>query len=153
MANTVITLKKSATSSAVPADLANGELAINYADGKLYYKHANGSIAVFSSAADGFGTVNAAGTLIVADTAGDVLTLESGSGITITGDAINDKITISSTALPNISGATFDGVLKVSNNVSTQGLNVTSNVISFGSAMSILPNGMIMIFGDINMLT
>ena len=56
-------------------------------------------------------------------------------------------------ALPNTSGATFAGVLNVSGNVSTQGLNVTSNVINFGSAMSILPNGMIMIYGDINMLT
>ena len=56
-------------------------------------------------------------------------------------------------ALPNTSGSTFAGVLNVSDNVTTQGLNVTSNVISFGSAMSILPNGMIMIYGDINMLT
>jgi len=40
-----------------------------------------------------------------------------------------------------------------STNVITQTLNVTSNVISFGSAMSILSNGMIMIYGDINMLT
>ena len=100
MPNTVIALKKSATPSAAPAALANGELAINYADGKLYYKHANGTIAAISSgggAGDSFGTVNAAGTLIIADTAGDILTLESGSGITITGDSVNDKITIAST--------------------------------------------------------
>lgn len=156
MANTVIALKKSATPSATPSGLANGELAINFADGKLFYKHANGTIVQFSSGgagSDSFGTVNAAGTLIVADTAGDVLTLEAGSSITITGDAINDKVTISSTALSNTSGATFNGVLNVSENVTTQGLNVTSNVINIGTAMSILPNGMIMIFGDINMLT
>ena len=105
MANTVIALKKSATPSAAPVSLANGELAINYADGKLFYKHANGTIAAISSGAggDSFGTVNAAGTLIIADTAGDILTLEAGSGITITGDAINDKITIS--AIDNISPA------------------------------------------------
>ncbi len=110
MANTVIALKKSATVSAVPADLANGELAINYADGKLYYKHANGTIAVFSSGAggDSFGTVNVSGTLIVADTAGDILTLEAGTGITITGDAINDKITIASTASGS-GGGYFNG--------------------------------------------
>lgn len=111
MANTVIALKKSATPSAVPSDLANGELAINYADGKLYFKHANGTIAVFSSGGaggDSFGTVNAAGTLIVADTAGDILTLEAGTGITITGDAINDKITIASTA-SGTGGGYFDG--------------------------------------------
>ena len=48
MANTVIALKKSATPSSVPSNLANGELAINYADGKLYYKAANGTIASIS---------------------------------------------------------------------------------------------------------
>ena len=99
MPNTVIALKKSATPAATPAALANGELALNYADGKLYYKNVNGTIAAILSGAagDSFGTVNAAGTLIIADTAGDILTLEAGSGITITGDATNDKITIAAT--------------------------------------------------------
>lgn len=96
MANTVIALKKSATPSAAPADLANGELAINYADGKLFYKHANGTIsAITSSGGNSFGTVNANNTLVVADTSGDVLTLEPGTNISIVGDAVNDKITIS----------------------------------------------------------
>lgn len=109
MPNTVIALKKSATSSAVPSSLANGELALNYADGKLYYKHANGTIVEFSSGSAGvsFGTINAAGTLIVADTAGDILTLEAGTGITITGDSVNDKVTISSTSSGG--GAYFQG--------------------------------------------
>jgi hypothetical protein len=100
MSNTVISLKKSNTTSAVPSSLEFGELAINYADGALFYKHSNNSIAVFSSGGaggDSFGTVNAAGTLIVADTPGDILTLEAGTGISITGDAINDKITIEAT--------------------------------------------------------
>lgn len=99
MANTVIALKNSATPSAVPASLANGELAINYADGKLFYKNTAGFVVELSSAAGGnfFGTVNANSTLIVADTSGDVLTIEAGSGIAIVGDAINDKITISAT--------------------------------------------------------
>jgi hypothetical protein len=102
MPNTVIALKKSATPAAIPSNLANGELALNYADGKLYYKAANGTIAVFSSGAagDSFGTVNAAGTLIVADTSGDILTLEAGTNVTITGDAVNDKITISADLSP-----------------------------------------------------
>jgi hypothetical protein len=43
MANT-ITLKKSATPSQAPATLADGEIAINYADGKLFYKNASNSI-------------------------------------------------------------------------------------------------------------
>jgi hypothetical protein len=43
MANT-ITLKKSATPSQAPSSLADGEIAINYADGKLFYKNASNSI-------------------------------------------------------------------------------------------------------------
>lgn len=96
MANTVIALKKSGTSSAVPSSLANGEIAINYADGVIFYKHANGTIASFSGGGGGsnFGTVNAGGTLLVSDTAGDVLDIRAGQNIIITGDAINDRMTI-----------------------------------------------------------
>jgi hypothetical protein len=43
MAN-VITLKKSSTPSQVPSSLADGEIAINYADGKLFYKNSSASI-------------------------------------------------------------------------------------------------------------
>lgn len=101
MANTVIQLKKSATPSATPSSLANGELAINFADGKLFYKAANGTIVEFSSGSAGndFGTVNANGTLIVSDTNGDVFTLAPGDNINIVGDAINDVITISANLL------------------------------------------------------
>ena len=56
-------------------------------------------------------------------------------------------------ALPNTSGSTFNGNLNVSGNLTSQTLSTISNVINFGTAMSILPNGMIMIYGDINMLT
>lgn len=100
MANTVIQLKKSATPSATPSSLANGELAINFADGKIFYKAANGTIVEYRSA-DGlnFGTVNANGTLIVSDTNNDVFTLAPGDNINIVGDAINDVITISANLL------------------------------------------------------
>lgn len=183
MANTVIALKKSSTPSAEPSDLANGELAINYSDGVIFYKHANGTIVSFGGGQPNyFGTVNANNTLVVADTPNDVLTLLAGTNIVLSTDPVNDTITISAVlesggdpgpafnqantardhanaafakanaALANTSGTTFDGVLNVSENVTTQGLNVTSNVITFGTAMQILPNGMIMIFGDINML-
>lgn len=100
MPNTVIALKKSATPSAVPlaANLANGELAINFADGKLFFKNTAGFIAEISGAGGGggnsFGTVNANNTLVVSDTSGDILTLSTGNNITIVGDAVNDTITI-----------------------------------------------------------
>lgn len=104
MANTTIQIKKSGTASAVPSVLANGELAINFADGKIFYKNVTGSIVEFSGGTGGnyFGTVNANNTLIVSDTTGDILTLEAGSGINIVGDAINDKITISTSLNANV---------------------------------------------------
>lgn len=64
----------------------------------------------------------------------------------------NNAFNTANNALANTSGITFGGVLNVSGNVTSQGLNVTSNVISFGTAMSILANGMVIINGDINML-
>jgi hypothetical protein len=107
MANTVIALKKSPTPSASPADLANGELAINYSDGKLFYKHANGTIVSFGSAVDGFSTVNANGSLIIADTPGDVLTLVPGTNVQIEGDVANDRIIISATVTGSDPGPAF----------------------------------------------
>jgi hypothetical protein len=94
MPNTVIALKKSATVSAKPSDLANGELAINFADGKLFYKNTAGFIAEISSGSNSFGTVNANGTLVVSDTSGDVLTIVPGNNITVVGDAVNDRVTV-----------------------------------------------------------
>lgn len=131
MANTVISLKKSGTPSATPTVLANGELAINYADGKLFYKSATGTIEEISGAAtNSFGTVNANGTLIVADSVGDIFSLIPGNGITITGDAINDSITISSIA--DVS-APFDRAnlaLDVANSAFDKANAVTVNAFS-----------------------
>ena len=105
MPNTVIALKKSSTPGSIPlpANLANGELAINFADGKLFYKNTAGQVAEISGAGGGggggnyFGTINANGTLVVSDTTNDVLTIIPGTGISIVGDAINDTITITAT--------------------------------------------------------
>jgi hypothetical protein len=146
MPNTVIQLKKSATPSSTPSDLANGELAINFADGKLFYKNTSGFIAEFSSSVNSFGTVNANGTLVVSDTSGDILTLLAGPGISITGDAVNDRITFTATgnavasfdaanvsnsiaiaafakanaALANTTG-TFEGTLTIKNDLIVNG--------------------------------
>ena len=48
MANT-IKLKRTSTPSAAPSSLEYGELAINYADGKLFYKNSSDQITQFSS--------------------------------------------------------------------------------------------------------
>jgi hypothetical protein len=54
MANT-IKLKRSGTATQIPSSLEYGELAINYADGKLYYKNNLDQILEISS---GSGSVN-----------------------------------------------------------------------------------------------
>lgn len=46
MSNT-IKIKNSGTSSAVPSSLEYGELGLNYADGKLYYKNSANTIVEF----------------------------------------------------------------------------------------------------------
>lgn len=133
MANTVIQLRKSSTPSSVPADLANGELAINFADGKLFYKNTAGYIAEISGGGNSFGTVNADGTLIVSDTSGDVLTLLPGNNITITGDAVNDRVTISANMPSNTAaiGYTIVG----GGNVITTGLIGTGVYVPFDASI------------------
>ena len=114
MANTVIALKKSGTPSSVPGSLEYGELAVNYADGKIYYKAANGTVVALSTgggtgtSSNSFSTINAAGTLLVAETPTNILNLVAGNNITITGDAITDTITIASTASGGDPSAAFD---------------------------------------------
>lgn len=62
MANT-IQIKRSGTTSQVPTSLAYGELAINYADGKLYYKNSSNNIVEFTgSGSSGTVTSITAGT-------------------------------------------------------------------------------------------
>jgi hypothetical protein len=105
MANKVL-LKKSSVSDRVPttSDLDYGELAINYADGKLYFKDSSNNIDYFTSAStaattDSFKTISVNGQdSVVADSSVDTLTLVAGTGIEITTDATNDSITFSSTS-------------------------------------------------------
>jgi hypothetical protein len=63
MANT-IKIKNSGTASNVPTSLEFGEIALNYADGKLYYKNSLNSIVEFSSAGGSPSTAENRDTLI-----------------------------------------------------------------------------------------
>jgi hypothetical protein len=137
MANTVIQLKYSATPSAVPASLANGELAINYADGKLFYKNVAGYIVGFSSGANvyNFSTINANGSIITASGANSILSLSPGENISITGDVINDIVTISANLKPafDVANAAFNKA-----NTSTGGGGGAS--VNVGASAPPLPN-------------
>jgi len=127
MANTVIALKKSGTAAAIPNSLEFGELAINYADGKIYYKAANGTVVSLAtggsaSSSNSFATINANGTLVVADSSTDILSLEPGTNISIVGDAVNDKITLGLKNDISVTTVTATGVVS--------GLELTSTLAS-----------------------
>jgi hypothetical protein len=145
MANTTLQLKKSGVTGNVPDSLVYGELAINYADGKLFYKHSNNSIASISTGtnitANSFATVNSNSSLILASSSTDTLSFAAANTIRITTNTTSKVITIGSTALANQTG-TFGGDLTVAGNVITTGSggNITgANVISantFNAAVS-----------------
>jgi hypothetical protein len=46
----ILKLKNSGTASAIPSSLEHGELGLNYADGKIYYKNSSNTIVEFGSA-------------------------------------------------------------------------------------------------------
>jgi len=88
-------LKKSSVASKVPqpTDLQYGELALNYADGKLYYKNSSNSISSFSANID----LSAYATL----TGTQTLTNK-----TISSPSLNGTISLDSTTLISINGST-----------------------------------------------
>ncbi len=95
--STTIRLKSSGSTGNIPSnsELAFGEVALNYADGVLYFKNASNIVTQISgSEANTFETINANGTLIIADSNVDILTLSSGNGIDITGNASSDSLTV-----------------------------------------------------------
>ena len=94
LSNTTILIRKSVVSGNTPVELANGEIAINSADGKLFYADPIGDILSISNQ-NTFGTINANSTLVIASNPTDTLSLVAGDNIKITGDGVNKSITIS----------------------------------------------------------
>jgi hypothetical protein len=97
MSNTSIQLKKSGATGNTPTGLAFGEVAINYADGKLYYKNAMGGTSYISNQFS-FDTINANNSLILATGVSDTLSFVAGNNITISTNTTTKTITIDSTA-------------------------------------------------------
>lgn len=90
--NTVIQLKKSGITGNTPNLLNYGELAINYADGKLYYQ--NGVGVKYITNQKTFDTINVNSTLIIATTYADTLSITSSNGITVTANTMSKTINI-----------------------------------------------------------
>jgi len=95
MSNTSIQLKKSGATGNTPTGLAFGEVAINYADGKLYYKNALGGTSYISNQFS-FDTINANNSLILATGVSDTLSFVAGNNITISTNTTTKTITINS---------------------------------------------------------
>jgi hypothetical protein len=96
---TPITIYSSSTATNVPlaANLAQGELAINTADGKLFYEDSSGVVQVIATKAGANGTVTS-----VAMSVPSFLSV-AGSPITSSGTL---AVTLSGTALPVLNGGT-----------------------------------------------
>lgn len=99
--NTVIQLKKSADTGNTPtaANLAYGELALNYTDGKLFYKNNLDQIKSIYLP-NLYETVNVNGTLLVPTSATEILTFKPSDYITVNGISGNDTIIIGETISP-----------------------------------------------------
>ena len=81
-ANTLILVKKSGVTGNTPVDLEVGELALNYADNKLFYKDGLGIISSIQNQ-NTFETINVNSTLIVASNPTDIFSIQSGTNISI----------------------------------------------------------------------
>ena len=120
MSNTTIQLRKSGQTGNTPADLAHGELAINYADGKLFYKNGVGIKSIENQKT--FSTVNSNNSLIIASSPTDILNVVPGNNITISTNTTSKTVT-----------------LNVRNNLNVETLNVRST--SWFSGDLIVSNG------------
>ena len=116
-ANTVIQVKKSGVTGNTPVGLNTGELALNYADGKIFYLNSANGISSIENQ-NTFSTINVNSTLLVANTPTDSLNIVSGDGITISTDTANKTITFSAGG-----GSTISGSLLTSSDTPNQVLN------------------------------
>jgi hypothetical protein len=122
MSNTSIQLKKSGITGNTPTGLEYGELALNFADEKLYFRNNYDSI-VYITNQDSFATISANGELILATTPTDTLTLNPSGSITMGVDSISKIITI------GLDETAITSFVKKSGDSMTGDLNVlTANV-------------------------
>ena len=97
MSNTAIQLKKSGASGNTPSSLSFGEVALNYADGKLFYKNGLGGTSFITNQFS-FDTINANNSLVLASGYSDTLSLVAGNNITISTNTTTKTITFNATS-------------------------------------------------------
>jgi hypothetical protein len=126
MSNTTIQLRKSGQTGNTPVDLAHGELAINYADGKLFYKNGVGIKAIENQKT--FSTINANNSLVIATSPTDILSLEAGSNVLIDTNTVTKTVTISVPGGSSIDTLARDIATNAYNEANTQNvINQTQN--------------------------
>ena len=104
IANTTIQLKKSSVAGNVPVSLSSGELALNFYDGKLYYKNAQNTINYFAAGIDkSFATVNSNSSLILASSNNDILSFDVRRRLTVFCSMILSTITKQLPSCPSTS--------------------------------------------------
>lgn len=131
--NTVIQLKRSSSTgnTVTSADINYGELALNYADGKLFYRKPDDSIGTIYTP-NVYSTVNVNSTLLIPTTPTKILSLQPHNYITVTGVTGNDTIIISETLSTNVvlkSGGTFTGAVGIVDSQIASG-NTTLSTVS-----------------------
>ena len=97
MSNTAIQLKKSGITGNTPSSLSFGEVALNYADGKLFYKNGLGGTSFITNQFS-FDTINANNSLVLASGYSDTLSLVAGNNITISTNTTTKTITFNATS-------------------------------------------------------
>ena len=132
IANTTLQIRKSGTTGVKPTTLANGELALNYADGKLYYKNSLGAVSYFYGPS--FSTANANNTLILASTPNDIISIVPGTNINITACTITKTITFD--AAPGAQGAPGTGAQGAQGAPGAQGVSGGGGGVTIGKAIS-----------------
>lgn len=96
-----IKLRRSTTASAVPSSLVSGEIAVNEADGKLYYRATSGTVtqygaALFAALSHAHGNITNAGAIgstadkvAVTTTDGVLTTATIGTGLSLSGGTLS----------------------------------------------------------------
>jgi hypothetical protein len=146
MAITRIKILSSSTSGNTPTNLAPGELAINSADGKLFYLNQNNNNTNFIQNSNSFSTIIANGVSLFATTPKSILAVNPDSSNTIqfTANTLTDTFTLgvnenNIVSFVRKSGDTMTGDLHIEG-ANVYANNISSNTINVAGSVGIVGN-------------
>lgn len=135
--NTIIQLKRSAISGNTisSSEINYGELAINYADGKLFYRKTDDSVGTIYTP-NVYNTFNVNSTLLVPTTPSEILSLQPTGAITVVANTTTDTIIIGETLTGNVllkTGGTISGDLTVTGSTKQKDSTIFSSNTSLST--------------------